>query len=111
MENRRVNKRFKLHQLVEISFTDEEIFVNAKALNISLGGMQCILSQEIESYSELFIMFEIEIEDQSKIIKCYGELSWQKKEGDKYSAGINFKDLYKDDKEILGKYLETLEVA
>lgn len=108
MENRRVNKRFKLHQLVEMSFSDEEIFINATTENVSIGGMQCRINQEIESYSELFIMFEIPDGEDTRIVKCYGELSWQKKDGDKYLAGINFKDLYADDKSLLSSYLESL---
>lgn len=108
MENRRINKRFKLHQMVEINYLNEEIFINATAINISIGGIQCKINCHLESVSDLFLMFEIPNEDNPHIIKCYGNISWQKKEEDGYHAGITFINMFNDDKEILQKYIDSL---
>lgn len=108
MENRRINQRFKLHQMVEINYLNEEIFINAAAINISIGGMQCRMNNQLETVSDLFLMFEIPNKNESHIIKCYGNISWQEKKEDGYYAGIVFVNMFRDDKEILQKYIDSL---
>lgn len=109
MENRRANRRFKLHQMIEISFSKEETFINVLSLDISETGIKCKLKHTIKSSSEIFLMFEIPTQGDPYIIKCYGEVSWQKKVEDEYFVGIVFKHLYDKDKTLLENYLETLD--
>ncbi len=109
MENRRINKRFKLHQMIEISFNEEENLLNVLSLDISETGVKCKLRNPIKSSSEIFLMFEIPGDIEPHIIKCYGEISWQNRVENEYFAGIIFKNLYNKDKTVLNEYIETLE--
>lgn len=109
MDERRINNRFKLHQMVEINYLNEEIFVNAETVNISIGGLHCKLKNKIDSISELFLMFEIPDDSKNYIIKCYGDVQWQKEEDDGFHVGIKFLDMFKADQEVLKRYFDTLQ--
>lgn len=109
MDERRINNRFKLHQMVEINYLNEEIFVNAETVNISIGGIHCKLKSKIDFVSELFLMFEIPNDEDKYIIKCYGDVQWQKEEDDGFHAGIKFLDMFKADQEVLSKYFDSLQ--
>lgn len=107
MENRRENRRFKLHQLIEISISKEENLLNVSSIDISVTGIKCKLSKPIKSGSEIYLMFEIPSNNMPHIIKCYGEIAWQKKIDNYYISGINFKDLNKIDKTVLNIFIEN----
>lgn len=109
MENRREFKRFKLLQVVEISFINGETFIDATSEDISLSGIRCRIKHPIKSGSEVFLMFEIPNGEGAHIIKCYCDISWQKKNGDNYIVGLFFKYLHKDDSDILESYLNNLK--
>lgn len=108
MDNRRISKRFKLHQVIEISYTGEEIFNKATVLDISLEGIQCKLSNPAEFGSEIFLMFEVPQGANTRIVKCYGDIAWHKNNDEGFFVGISFKYMKKDDKAALSDYLTTL---
>ncbi|MBN2618410.1 MAG: PilZ domain-containing protein [Spirochaetales bacterium] len=108
MENRRTNKRFNLKQMVEIGLYNEENFVNVESVDLSIGGLQCILNEPLVTNSDLYIMFEVSINNKTQVIKTYGKLAWQEKKENHYNAGINFKYLNKQDKEVLSLYIDSL---
>lgn len=110
MDNRRVNERFILHQLIEIVYAKEETFYNAETMDISTGGLKCRVKYPIKIGSELYLMFEIKDDmGEDHLIKCYGELSWITKESDTFTVGIKFKDLEEDDIKALENYTKSLE--
>lgn len=109
MENRRVNERFVLHQLIEIVYTKEETFYNANTLDISAGGLRCQVKYPITTGAEIYLMFEIKEDDESHLIKCYGETTWVTKEDEHFIIGIKFKDLDEEDRVILDNYSQSLE--
>lgn len=109
MENRRVNRRFKLHQMVGISSNNEEVFISATGIDISLGGMQCTLSNQVQTGSDIFLMFEIPNGEENHVIKCYGDVIRQDKNETGYQLGITFKHLDNSDKTVLQGYLDSLE--
>ncbi len=108
MENRRVNKRFKLHQMVGISRNNEEISIRATGVDISLGGMQCILTHQLQTGSDIFLMFEIPNGDENHIIKCYGDVVRQEINDNGNLLGISFKHLDNSDETVLKEYLKSL---
>lgn len=108
MENRRIHKRFKLHQLVEISNSKEESFINVYSVNISLSGLLCKVKTPIKTNSEIYIMFELQYLENPHVIKCYGEISWKVKENDFYLLGINFKHLSDFDSMVIQEHIEHL---
>ncbi len=108
MDNRRANPRFKFHQLVEISNSKEEIFINVYSINISVTGLLCTVKSPIRTNSEIYLMFEIPFNEEAHVIQCYGDIAWSKKVDELYQLGINFKHLSDLDKSVLENYLKQL---
>ncbi|WP_187759791.1 PilZ domain-containing protein [Thiospirochaeta perfilievii] len=107
MENRRINRRVKLQQLIEISYSNQENLLDANLEDISISGLRFSVNSPITTGSEIFLMFELPQENEGKIIKCYGEVLWQEKNNNTYIIGLKFKHLYRSDKEALESYLKN----
>ena len=110
--DRRGGKRYSDNLTCEYKILDEDIdimeirYKNAKATNISLGGICVEAGDKIPAGS--VVRVEIPLGDSAKKINTFCEVEWARSSSGKTLAGLSFMSL--DDitagmlKEYLGKY-------
>ncbi|MDH4262779.1 MAG: PilZ domain-containing protein [Spirochaetia bacterium] len=97
--------RFAISQFINISYTKEN-FIKATGINISIAGMLCELDGTVEPYSKIFIL--LDLQDKKDPVELEGIIVRIEKKGQKYLAGVEFSDIYDEDKERLKKFIKTL---
>jgi len=108
MEEKRKASRFKLYQMIKLSYGREENIVS-ESINISETGILCKTKAEIEMHSTFFLLFELPLKAGNRLIKCEGVVIRSAKTKEGWEIGISFADMFPDDKEVLSKYLEELK--
>jgi len=103
---RRSSTRFKIEQMIELSF-GKESFVQAAGLNISEGGFLCQSDENIDLHARLFIMIGLLIDDEDQKIKCEGIVTRLIKESDHYKLGVSFTEMQNEEREKLKNFLLT----
>ena len=106
-EEKRKAPRFSLHQLIRLSSNREE-FLQAEGINISLTGVLLHTEAAIDLYTTLFLMFEVETEEETYLFKTEGIVMRSEKENDYYSIGLQFTELTEEEKKHLKQYIEYL---
>ncbi|MDH4200724.1 MAG: PilZ domain-containing protein [Spirochaetia bacterium] len=101
---KRVAPRFPISQFVDVSYTREK-FIKATGINLSATGMLCDLEGPVEPYSKIFILLDV---GEGKPIELEGIIVRIEKKGKTYLAGVEFSDIYDEDKSRLKKYIKTL---
>lgn len=99
--------RFSLHQIIRITVNREE-FLQAEGVNISLTGLLLHSDTVIDLYTTLFLMFEIETEEDTYMFKTKGVVMRSEKEDDYYSIGLQFTELTEEDMEHLKHYIDCI---
>jgi c-di-GMP-binding flagellar brake protein YcgR len=102
---RRNAARFPISQFVDVSYTREN-FIKAIGINISVTGMLCELEGTVETYSKIYIL--LELNDKKDPIELQGIIVRTEKKDKKFLAGVEFSDLYDEDKSRLKKFIKTL---
>lgn len=101
---RRKAKRFKLHQLIKVSFGREEI-VAAEGLNISATGILCKTKLEVEPLCQVYVMVVIPEGNSERIIENNGCVVRSSKiKNNEYEVGIEFVDLLDADRIYLEQW-------
>ena len=101
---RRSSTRFKIEQMIELSF-GKESFVQAAGLNISEGGFLCQSDENIDLHARLFIMIGLPIDDEDQKVKCEGIVTRLVKESDCYNIGVSFTEMQNEEREKLKNFL------
>ncbi len=107
MEEKRKASRFKLYQMIKLSYGREENIVS-ESINISETGILCKTETEIEMHSTFFLLFELPLKTGSHLIKCEGIVIRSVKTEEGWEIGVSFADMFQEDKEVLNKYLVEL---
>lgn len=105
MTEKRSSPRFPIDQFVDVSYTREK-FIKADGINISLNGLLCELDGPVEPYSKIFIL--LDTHDGESPMELEGIIVRIDKKGKKYLAGVEFSDIYDEDKDRLKKFIKTL---
>ena len=106
-ENRRA-KRFKIHQMIQMSFGKEE-FIASEGINLSETGMLCRTNAEIELHSRFYLLFEVPLASGKKEVSCDAQVVHSKQVDDGWEIGITFHDLRRHTQSILKDYIQSLE--
>ena len=106
IEEKRRSERFKLNQLIKLSF-GKETFVQSEGINISENGLSCKTAEYVEPYTELYLLFTIPLDNQPKEISGEGVVVWSKDEKGKYTIGVEFTYLSEEDLDSLTNYLKN----
>jgi len=97
--------RFPISQFVDFSYT-REAFIKAVGINISVSGLLCELEGPVDPYSKIFIL--LDLNDKKDPVELEGIVVRTEKKGKKYLAGVEFSNLFDEDKERLKKFIKTL---
>jgi c-di-GMP-binding flagellar brake protein YcgR len=108
-EERRQYPRYRIDQLIELSF-GRETFLNAEGMNMSEGGLLCVTDSYVEPYSSVFLMLGIPVNEDAEEyyeVKCEGiVLRCNQQNGSGYYVGIRFTDIMDFDREKIQKFIE-----
>ena len=109
-EDKREHQRFKIEQMIELSY-GKETYLQATGVDISEGGLLCQSNKHIDPYTELFIMIGLQRGNQDHNIKCEGTVirSVLDKEKDRYEVGVSFTGMESGDKELLKSFISMQE--
>ena len=110
MEEKRKSGRFKIYQMIQMSYGKEN-FISCEAVNISEGGILCKTNGEIDSNSTFFLMFEIPLKAGNYEIQCDSMVARSVKVDDGWEVGLAFVDMLPDDKSKLGEFINGLKEA
>ena len=106
-DERRRAGRFKINQLVQMSF-DREEFISAKGIDLSELGMLVESEDELDLGAKVFLLFEVPGPEGSQSIQSDGIVAHSVKTKGKYRTGIEFDGLFESDKAKIKRYQETL---
>lgn len=106
IDEKRGAERFKLNQLIKLSF-GKETFIQSEGIDISEKGLSCKTAEYLEPYTELYLLFSIPLENEMKEISGEGVVIWSEDKKDNYKIGIEFTYLNEDDFESLKTYLKN----
>ena len=109
VDERRVHKRFDINQAITLTFPKEN-YINAVGINISKTGLLCKTDIFLDSYTRIFLMLSIPIGNDNKSFSCEAIVIWCQKENEEYDAGLQFVELFDEQKEIIQNYINELEV-
>ncbi len=104
-EERRKYPRLNLDQCIQLSFGKEK-FIDAVAVNISQNGILCSSSVPIDNLDMMFLMIDLNINDEIKTIKCEGIPMYHKSINGKNMFGIQFIEMDETDAGTLKQYLD-----
>jgi c-di-GMP-binding flagellar brake protein YcgR len=102
---RRNSPRFPIEQFLDVSYTREK-YIKASGINISSNGMLCELESIVEPYSKIYIL--LDLKDKKDPIEIEGIIIRIEKSGKRYRAGVEFSELYSEDKTRLKKFIKSL---
>ena len=112
-EERRQYPRYRIDQLIELSF-GRETFLNAEGVNMSEGGLLCVTDAYVEPYSSVFLMLGIPVDEKASEyyeVKCEGiVLRCNQQNGSGYCVGIRFTDIMDFDKDKIQKFIGLAKV-
>jgi len=98
-----------MNQLFELSI-DRETFVPVQGIDISEEGLRCIMGDELEPYTRVYVMFTLDYNRQERIIRtqgivtnCQPDIPSEKEQT--YAAGIKLIDMMDEDKNYIEEYL------
>lgn len=107
-EERRQYPRYRIDQLIELSF-GRETFLNAEGVNVSEGGLLCLTETYVEPYSSVFILLGIPSDESGQDyyeIRCEGiVLRCDQLNSSGYRVGIRFTDIMELDKQKIDKFV------
>ena len=106
---RREFPRFRIEQMIEISF-GRETYLQAAGVNISQTGLLCQTGEPVEPQARLFILIRLQGEDdKGQEIKCEGIVVRSDKKGDRFDVGVSFTDMQSGDKEKIKAFLAKVD--
>ena len=103
-EEKRGHSRFKIQQMIELSF-GKETFVQANGVDISEGGLFCQTSEPIDPQTELFIMIGLETDGEDQTIRCEGMVTRSLQSNDGYDVGVSFMGMQEGDREKIKTFI------
>jgi hypothetical protein len=83
---------------------DDE-FVNAKALNLSSGGLACESTMKLEPLSQVYLIFSIQTPEGERRIRCEGYVAHSACEGESCTFGIRFHELSPEDQAAIDRFV------
>lgn len=109
---KRVDKKFKVnYKLVSMpqevkNIKEEALKKEAESANISIGGIQIIVNNEL--HPEQILRIEFKPEGKEESIITFAEVRWCAKDVnlEKYRTGIEFLVLKEEDKNFIAKLVE-----
>jgi len=99
---RRKTPRFRIEQMVEVSFNREE-FIAAEGIDLSLTGLQCETATELQTGDEMFLMLGLGKES----IGCEGIVMHVRKIASRFRIGIEFTGMTEESTSTLKAFLKT----
>ncbi|HUX21020.1 MAG TPA: PilZ domain-containing protein [Spirochaetia bacterium] len=103
---RRIEARFSIDHMVELSF-GRETFLHATGINISKTGMLCATDSYLEPYSQVSLMMTIPVGPKGHRMTCDGIVVRSEIEEKQFLAGISFTSLPEKDLKVLVSYLKN----
>jgi hypothetical protein len=111
-ESKRVPFSAQIEQLVvhasdypRLGADDE--FLEAKALNISSGGIACESRTTIDPLSRVYFIFSVPTPGGSRRIRSDGYVAHATSEGGRYVLGLRFVDLSPEDQAAIDAYIDS----
>jgi c-di-GMP-binding flagellar brake protein YcgR len=106
-DDRRSTTRFMIEQLVEVSF-DREIFIDATAIDLSLGGLRVQTAQRLEPDVHVFVIFKLTPrEGQEILIPAECIVIHSKPNKTLWDIGLRFHEISAADRGFVKKILES----
>jgi hypothetical protein len=104
-EERRRSPRFTINQLIEVDY-GRELFLRAKAINISRSGLLCSTDPELDTSSRVFLSLTLPDGDR---INCEGLVVRAEPHGETNEVAINFTEFREDDAEKFVQFFDDWE--
>lgn len=108
-ERRRV-ARFKIRQLVEITF-GRELLVRARGFDISELGLRCTTDVYLEPSTVVSLEIALSEGDDSRTIRCDGIVVWCQEGEAEFTTGISFGALKPEEREALSLHRSAEDEA
>ncbi len=104
---KRSSPRYSIKQLVDIS-SDGDVFIAAKGVDLSTGGMSCECSMPLHPMTPVYIMLGLPFVAGEHLVKCEGYVAHSRMENGKCIAGIQFTAMPEEYRSMLEEYLTAL---
>lgn len=89
----------------------EDEFFEAKALNLSSGGIACESRAMIDILSQVYLIFSLPTQGGKRQIRCDGYIAHANFDGQRYVLGISFVDMPPEDQSVIDAYIDSLASA
>jgi hypothetical protein len=104
LEEKRRAPRFKIDQMIELSF-GKESYVQATGIDISESGLLCESSEHVEPSTQLYLMIRLPINDKNYEITSEAVVVRSVKQNNGFSIGIKFTGMQEEDKKKLSAFM------
>ncbi len=108
-KEKRSSKRFSVKQMIDIS-SDGDVFLAAKGLDLSLGGLSCEVSHPLDPMTPVYLMLGLprDVGD-IHLVKCEGYVAHSRMEDGKCIVGIQFTEMPDEYRAMLEEHFSALE--
>jgi len=104
-QDRRRAPRFTLHQVVRVELGQED-FINARGVDISEKGVRCVVQHCLDPYTRVFLMLQLDENDEDSLISCHGVVNRCGGEGlIPEDIAVEFTEIQDSDREKIRRYL------
>jgi hypothetical protein len=105
-EERRKFPRFKIRQMIGLSFGRESYF-QAEGLNISETGFLCQSSDKIEPCTRVYLMISLPVNNcENQEMECEGVVLRSVEQNGGFRIDVSFTSLQGEDRERLRSYIK-----
>jgi hypothetical protein len=88
----------------------DDLFVEARALNLSSGGLACESPAKMETSSLVYLIFSLPTPEGSRRIRCEGDLTHSSFEDGRCVFGIRFDGLSREDQSAIDAFVDAAHI-
>lgn len=107
MVEKRSEGRFKINQLIGY-FPSREEYLWAEGIDVSRHGVHCRSSSPMDPLTNVFIMLEVKVGEEKRLIRCEGYVAHSRMVGGKCEFGIKFQHISSEDLPLFESFLASL---
>ena len=104
MDERRRCPRFRIDQVIKISY-GEETFIQGSGINISECGVLLETNEPVEPCTNIFLMINLPIGEEGEEFTCEGVVTRTERSGNKFNVAIEITNIEDSIREKLRKYI------